>query len=188
MWKSKFYGAFVLNLRVVLHAIDATPARWRGNAGSSPLDRARTVASSPRNDLLKNCRVHPTHWLISSQVVALCLVLCFESPKVISTPQPLLRSAALVFSFATTVFLAADGVLSKIVSASVAINVAFALSILATVGVVALLWWMRTGRSKEQAEFELSCRELPVPNPLAASLGSPSLTRRAVDTNVAPAP
>jgi len=27
-WKSKFYGAFVLNHRVVLHAIDATPARW----------------------------------------------------------------------------------------------------------------------------------------------------------------
>ena len=65
-WKSKFYGAFVLNHRVVLHAIDATPARWRGDAGSSPLDRARTAASSPRNDLVKNCRVHPTHWLIST--------------------------------------------------------------------------------------------------------------------------
>ena len=38
VWKSKFYGAFVLNHRVVLHAIDATPARWRGDAGSSPLD------------------------------------------------------------------------------------------------------------------------------------------------------
>ena len=36
----KFHGAFVLNRRVVLHAIDATPARWRGDAGSSPLDRA----------------------------------------------------------------------------------------------------------------------------------------------------
>jgi hypothetical protein len=34
----KFYGAFVLNRRVDLHAIDATPARWRGDAGSSPLD------------------------------------------------------------------------------------------------------------------------------------------------------
>ena len=51
MWKSKFYGAFVLNRRVDLHAIDATPARWRGDAGSSPLDGA-----------------HPTHWLISTQV------------------------------------------------------------------------------------------------------------------------
>ena len=39
VWKSKFYGAFVLNRRVVLHAIDAMPARWRGDAGSSPLDR-----------------------------------------------------------------------------------------------------------------------------------------------------
>ena len=27
VWKSKFYGAFVLNRRVALHAIDATPAR-----------------------------------------------------------------------------------------------------------------------------------------------------------------
>jgi hypothetical protein len=33
VWKSKFYGAFVLNHRVVLHAIDATPARWHGDAG-----------------------------------------------------------------------------------------------------------------------------------------------------------
>ena len=47
--KSKFYGSFVLNRRVVLHAIDATPARWRGGAGSSPLDGAGTAASSPRN-------------------------------------------------------------------------------------------------------------------------------------------
>ena len=71
MWKSKFYGAFVLNHRVVLHAIDATPARWRGDAGSSPLDRAGSAASSPRNDSVKNCRVHPTHWLISTQVPTL---------------------------------------------------------------------------------------------------------------------
>ena len=42
--KSKLYGAFVLNRRVVLHAIDATPARWRGGAGSSPLG-AITAAS-----------------------------------------------------------------------------------------------------------------------------------------------
>ena len=55
----KFYGAFVLILPVNLHAIDATPARWRGDAGSSPLVRTRTAASSPRNDL-----VHPAHWLI----------------------------------------------------------------------------------------------------------------------------
>ena len=38
VWKSKFYGAFVLNRRVDLHAIDAPPARWRGDAGSSSLD------------------------------------------------------------------------------------------------------------------------------------------------------
>jgi hypothetical protein len=38
-------GAFVLNRRVVLHAIDATPARRRGGVNSSPLDRVRTAAS-----------------------------------------------------------------------------------------------------------------------------------------------
>ena len=48
----KFYGAFVLNRRVVLHAIDATPARWRGGVGSSPLDGASAATSSPRNDLV----------------------------------------------------------------------------------------------------------------------------------------
>ena len=37
---------------VARHAVDATPARWRSDAGSSPLDRG----------------VHPTHWLISTQV------------------------------------------------------------------------------------------------------------------------
>ena len=36
----------VLNRRVDLHAIDATPARRRGGVDSSPLDRARTAASS----------------------------------------------------------------------------------------------------------------------------------------------
>jgi len=35
----KIYGAFVLNHRAVLHAIDATPARRRGGVNSSPLDR-----------------------------------------------------------------------------------------------------------------------------------------------------
>ena len=40
VWKSKFYGAFVQNRRIDLHAIDAAPARWRGDDGSSPLDGA----------------------------------------------------------------------------------------------------------------------------------------------------
>ena len=38
---------------ITSNAIDATPARWRGDAGSSPLDRAGTAESSPRNDLVK---------------------------------------------------------------------------------------------------------------------------------------
>ena len=51
--KSKFYGAFVLNLHVDLHAIDATPARWRGDAGSSPLDGANTAANEGALALLE---------------------------------------------------------------------------------------------------------------------------------------
>ena len=68
VWKSKFYDAFVLNHIVVLHAIDATPARWHGDADSSPLDGTSAATPSLRNDLVKNCRVHLTHWLISTQV------------------------------------------------------------------------------------------------------------------------
>ena len=64
------FTAFALNLRVDLHAIDATPARWRDGVDLSPLDGASTAASSPRNDLVKNCRVNPTHRLISTQLVA----------------------------------------------------------------------------------------------------------------------
>jgi hypothetical protein len=37
----------VLNRRVELHAIDATPARWRGDVGSSPLDGASAATASP---------------------------------------------------------------------------------------------------------------------------------------------
>ena len=47
----KYRGA---SLNHDIHAIDATPARWRGDVVSSPLDRASTTASSPRNDLVKN--------------------------------------------------------------------------------------------------------------------------------------
>ena len=54
---------------VARHAIDATPAGWRGDADSSPLNRPSTTASSPRNDFVKNYQVHPTHWLISTQVL-----------------------------------------------------------------------------------------------------------------------
>ena len=71
VWKSKLYGAFVLNRRVGLHAIDATPARRRRDAGSPSFDGASTAASSPRNDLVENYRVHPTQWLIYTQVQSL---------------------------------------------------------------------------------------------------------------------
>ena len=48
VWKSKFYGAFVRRVRA---ESSRRPPRHRR---CSPLDRARTAASSPRNDLVKN--------------------------------------------------------------------------------------------------------------------------------------
>ena len=56
VWKSKFYGAFALNRRVDLHAIDATPVRWRGDAGSS----RSTEPARPRHRCTRS-------WLISTQ-------------------------------------------------------------------------------------------------------------------------
>ena len=53
VWKSKFRGAFVPKRRVDLHAVDAASARWRGGAGSSPLDGVSTTALSPRNDIVE---------------------------------------------------------------------------------------------------------------------------------------
>ena len=87
VWKSNFYGAFVLNHRVVLHAIDASPARWRGDACSSPLDGASTASSSPRNDLGTNYRGHPTHWLISTQVSSRGRTRPFPRRLMLSWPQ-----------------------------------------------------------------------------------------------------
>ena len=55
----KISGAFVLNRRVDLHAIDATPARWRGGVGLSPLDGASTAASPSLSEELSGA---PTHW------------------------------------------------------------------------------------------------------------------------------
>ncbi len=54
----KYLRRILLNRRVDLHTIEATPARPRGDAGSPPLDRTRMAASSARNDLVKNFRVH----------------------------------------------------------------------------------------------------------------------------------
>ena len=45
VWKSKFYGAFVLNRRVNLHSIDAMP-RWRGGV---PVPNRSTEAARPRH-------------------------------------------------------------------------------------------------------------------------------------------
>ena len=66
VWKSKFDGVFVLN-----HRESSTPSTRRLLDGvAMPFPRRSTepgkVASSPRNDLVKYCRVHPTHWTIST--------------------------------------------------------------------------------------------------------------------------
>ena len=42
--------------RIDPHAIDATPARWRGDVASSPLDGASAATPSPRNDLVEKYR------------------------------------------------------------------------------------------------------------------------------------
>jgi len=44
-------STFVLHRRVDLHAIDAMPARWRGGAGSSPLDGASTARPRHRREM-----------------------------------------------------------------------------------------------------------------------------------------
>ena len=51
VWKSKFYGAFVLNRRVVLHAIDAT-ALLDGVAMRVPPRESRTRDASSAPDAL----------------------------------------------------------------------------------------------------------------------------------------
>ena len=73
-----FGGVRLEDVVCCVEIIDATPARWRGDAGSS-------AASSPRNDLVKNCRVHPTRWLISTQVVAFLFVVNFCSRRSVHT-------------------------------------------------------------------------------------------------------
>ena len=56
-----------------LHAIDATPARWRGDVGSSPLDGASAAASPPRGARRKlSGAARHTRWLISTQASRTC--------------------------------------------------------------------------------------------------------------------
>ena len=65
VWKSKFYGAFAStstpSTRRLLDGV-AVPVRHRSTEPARPRHRRETF------DLMKNCRVHPTHWLISTQV------------------------------------------------------------------------------------------------------------------------
>ena len=68
--KSKFYGAFVLNHRVVLHAVDASLL----DGVAMPILAAAGAARPRRRRemTLKNCRVHPTHWLIYTDGCLIC--------------------------------------------------------------------------------------------------------------------
>ena len=69
VWKSKFYGAFVLNHRVVLHAIDATPARCRGVVVYIPLVPASTVARRAPDSLFDlRTGLHVQHALVYGRV------------------------------------------------------------------------------------------------------------------------
>ena len=62
-----YHRSAQFSAQIKFHGAHATPVRRRGDSGSSLLDGASTTAASPRNDLVKNYRVHPTHWLISTQ-------------------------------------------------------------------------------------------------------------------------
>ena len=86
----------MLNLRLDLHAIDATPTHGVAMPVPQPLDQARTAASSPRNDLVKNCRVHPSHSLISTQVM---LRAHFKASQfiVVSLKEGMFNNANVVF-------------------------------------------------------------------------------------------
>ena len=74
VWKSKFDGV------CARHRRDACSMAWRCRFLAA--DRARAVASSPRNDLVKYCRVHPTDWLISTQVSGRCAKALVDRPQV----------------------------------------------------------------------------------------------------------
>ena len=52
------------------------------------------AAPSPRNDLVKNCRVHPTHWLISTQVQTVSL----------ESERPFLEGATLCASLSSAIY------------------------------------------------------------------------------------
>ena len=53
-WRRKHRVASPLLLNHGLHAIDATPAPWHGDAVLRPRNLASTAALSPRNDFAKN--------------------------------------------------------------------------------------------------------------------------------------
>jgi hypothetical protein len=79
---AKLLGAPVcagINLsRRVLHAIDATPARWRGG-GLAPFDSVIMAGLPRRKDKVKNYQAHPTHWLILlTGALALCAALAHQ--------------------------------------------------------------------------------------------------------------
>ena len=67
VWKPNYGARPESPRRPPRHRRDTCSMAWRCDL--SPIDSASMAAPSPRNDLVKNCRVHPTHWLISTQGV-----------------------------------------------------------------------------------------------------------------------
>ena len=72
----KFYGAFALNRLVDLHAIGATPARWRGDAGSSPLDAPDALVDFHTGNCLISFSNWPLYVLSCSSDMALMSTCC----------------------------------------------------------------------------------------------------------------
>ena len=96
-------------------------------------------------------------------VVALCLVLCYNDPKVLRAPPPLVRNAAQVACFSATAFLATNGVLGKALDDDASLDAAFAVAAAATLYVFLLLWRQRRRPDDRQTtgDFEMANRETP---------------------------
>ena len=118
--------------------------RWRGDAGSSLLDGARTDASSPRNDLVKNYRVHPTHWLTSTQVLSGAISTILASIPMLFTQ--------IIFFYKFGVFILLTIVLSLIFSLFFFASVLAEIGPIGKRGQVSLLYRDCVNRAKEELD------------------------------------
>ena len=85
MWKSKFYGAFVLNHRAVLHAIEQASRRWGGGRrdGSARTRRKILISAQVPSYVAYQQTPLQTFWpvvLLYVGIVEIFSVFTFENP------------------------------------------------------------------------------------------------------------